>query len=279
MDVDDYSRAHLRSDGAKVERGRGRSTMRCVTSVLLFAGTTEATQIAETLVCDYHVDVLSSLAGVTTEPVKRFGRVRSGSFGGTEGLIRHLRTQPVDAIVDATHPFAAVMPFHVAAAAKTTSIPHCRIVRPAWVPTSEDDWIDVDDLAGAAEALRAHGACRVLLSIGRQGVAHFADLDDWFLIRAIERPDEAPRHHQLILSRGPFDLDAERELLRRHHIDVMVTKNAGGDSTSAKLLAARELGVRVVMVARPSQPDVTTVSKVAQAVSWLDEVVGLSAAS
>ena len=250
-----------------------------VTSILLFAGTTEATQIAETLVRDHHVDVLSSLAGVTTDPVQRFGRIRSGSFGGTEGLIRHLRTQPVDAIVDATHPFAAVMPFHVAAAAKATSIPHCRVVRPAWVPTSEDHWTEVVDLVGAAEALRAHGARRVMLSIGRQGVAHFADLDDWFLIRAIEGPDEVPRHHQLIMSRGPFALESERELLRTHRIDVIVTKNSGGDSTSAKLICARELGIHVVMVARPRQPDVTTVSKVAQAVSWLDEVVGLSAAS
>ena len=250
-----------------------------MTSILLFAGTTEATQIAETLVLDHHVDVLSSLAGVTTNPAQRFGRIRSGGFGGTEGLIRHLRSQPVDAIVDATHPFAAVMPFHIADAAKVTSIPHCRVVRPAWVPTSVDHWTSVVDLAGAAEVLRAHGGRRVLLSIGRQGVGQFTDLDDWFLIRAIDRPDELPRHHQLILSRGPFTLDAERELLRTYCIDVIVTKNAGGDSTSAKLLAARELGVHVVMVARPRQPDVTTVSNVAQAVSWLDEVVGLSAAS
>ena len=253
--------------------------MKCVTSVLLFAGTSEATQIAETLVREYHVDVLSSLAGVTTEPVHRFGRVRSGGFGGTEGLIRHLRTQPVDAIVDATHPFAAVMPFHVAAAARATSIPHCRVVRPAWEPTPEDHWIEVADLALAAGALRDRGARRVMLSIGRQGVGHFVDLDAWFLIRAIERPDAAPRYHQLILSRGPFDLASERDLLTTHRIDALVTKNAGGGSTSAKLVAARELGVRVVMVARPSQPDVTTVAQVAQAVSWLDEVVGLGAPS
>lgn len=274
MGADDYSREDLSRTHAEVEKSRDRPTIKGVTSVLLFAGTTEATQIAETLVREYHVDVLSSLAGVTTNPVQRFGRVRSGGFGGTEGLIRHLRTQPVDAIIDATHPFAAVMPFHVAAAAQATSIPLCRVARLPWMPTFEDNWIDVEHLAGAAEALRSLSARRVMLSVGRQGVTHFVDQDAWFLIRAIERPDVSPRHHQLILGRGPFDVDAERELLRTHHIDVMVTKNSGGRSTSAKLNAARELGVRVVMVARPEQPDVITVSNVAQAVSWLDQVVG-----
>ena len=256
-----------------------RSTMKSVTSVLLLAGTTEATKIANVLVRDYHVDVLSSLAGVTLDPAPRAGRVRSGGFGGVEGLANHLRTDPVDAILDATHPFAAVMPFHVAAAAAKTATPACRVLRPAWTETPEDQWTVVPDLAGALGALANFGSRRVMLSVGRQGTGAFVELDAWFLIRAIEMPDILPARHRLVLSRGPFDLEAERVLLSSQRIDALVTKNAGGASTSAKLVAARELGIPVVMIARPAQPEVTTVSNLDQALEWLDGVVGLGSPS
>ena len=250
-------------------------TIRSVTSVLLLAGTTEATQLADLLVEVHHVDVLNSLAGVTTAPVRRAGRTRVGGFGGAEGLADHLRTQPIDAIIDATHPFAAAMPFHVAAAAEATSTPSCRLLRPPWTPTTEDCWIEVPDLPSAAAALGSLGAGRVMLTVGRQSTWAFADLDAWFLVRAIEAPEVVPQRHRLHLARGPFDVRSERALLREHRIEAVVTKNAGGSSTEAKLTAARELGIPVVMVARPVQPEVTVVPGVDQAVAWLDGTVGL----
>lgn len=244
-----------------------------MTSVLLLAGTTEATQLADRLVRERGVDVMSSLAGVTTSPAHRAGRVRTGGFGGAEGLIEYLVTQDFDAVIDACHPFAAVMPFNVAAAAVTTGIPLCRVLRSAWTPTPGDQWIEVADLRTAAAALESIEAERVLLTVGRQSTWAFVDSDAWFLVRAIEAPDAVPRHHQLHLARGPFSLEDELALLDEHKIDAIVTKNAGGASTEAKLLAARQLGIPVVMVARPEQPEVTTVPDVDQALAWLDEVV------
>lgn len=249
--------------------------MRDVTSVLLLAGTTEATWLADVLVRVHGADVLSSLAGVTTTPARRAGRTRTGGFGGAAGLAEHLRENPVDALIDATHPFAAVMPSHAAAAAKATATPSCRLLRPPWVPGSTDRWIDVADLPAAAAALGALGARRVLLTIGRQGTWAFADHDAWFLVRAIEAPEVTPADHQLLLERGPFELSSERALLLEHRIDAIVTKNAGGAATRAKLLAARQLGVPVVMVARPAPPEVTIVPGVDHAVAWLDGTVGL----
>jgi precorrin-6A/cobalt-precorrin-6A reductase len=243
-----------------------------VKTVLLLAGTTEATQLAETLVAD-GVDVLSSLAGVTAKPARRAGRTRSGGFGGVEGLIRHLREHPVDAVVDATHPFAAVMPFNAAAACAATGTPSCRVIRPAWEPVDGDRWIDAADLPAAAEALAGLGARRVLLTVGRQSTWAFADLDAWFLIRAIEPPDVVPVDHELLLTRGPFDVASEAALLHEHAIDAVVTKNAGGKATAAKLHAARLAGVPVVMVQRPPQPEVTIVDGVEQAVAWLAQAV------
>jgi precorrin-6A/cobalt-precorrin-6A reductase len=244
-----------------------------MTSVLLLAGTTEATRLAERLVAD-GVDVLSSLAGVTARPARRAGRVRSGGFGGVDGLIRHLREHPVDAVIDATHPFASVMPFNVAKACEATGSPSCRLLRPPWTPSPGDRWVEVADLPAAAEALRSSGARRVLLTVGRQSTWAFVDLDAWFLIRAIERPDVAPADHRLLLDRGPFDVVSELALLREHGIDAIVSKNAGGEATSAKLDAAREAAIPVVMVRRPPQPDQPVVGDVESAVAWLAQVTG-----
>lgn len=248
--------------------------MRDVTSVLLLAGTTEATRLAEVLVQVHSVDVLSSLAGVTATPARRAGRTRTGGFGGAEGLADHLRDHPVDALIDATHPFAAVMPSHAAAAAAATATPSCRLLRPPWVSTPADRWVDVPDLPAAAAALSSLGARRVLLTVGRQSTWAFADHDAWFLVRAVEAPEVAPADHQLLLERGPFEVTSERRLLLDHRIDAVVTKNAGGTATMAKLVAARELEIPVVMVARPAPPDVTIVSGVDHAVAWLDRAVG-----
>jgi precorrin-6A/cobalt-precorrin-6A reductase len=246
-----------------------------VKRVLLLAGTTEATRLAEVLVGAHGVDVLSSLAGVTTAPERRAGRVRAGGFGGAEGLADHLKRQPCDALIDATHPFAASMPFHAAAAARATGTPSCRVLRPPWVPTAADRWIEVGDLPAAAAALDALGADRVMLTVGRQSTWAFTDHGAWFLIRAIEAPEARPEHHRLHLARGPFDIESERALMREHRIDAVVTKNAGGSATEAKLVAARELGIPVVMIARPAQPAVTVVPGVDQAVEWLAGAVGL----
>jgi precorrin-6A/cobalt-precorrin-6A reductase len=239
-----------------------------VTHVLLLAGTTEATRLAEMLVGG-GVDVLSSLAGVTASPVRRAGRVRTGGFGGVDGLIRHLRVHPVDAVIDATHPFASVMPCNVAAACAATGTPSCRVLRPAWTPQPGDRWVEVPDLPAAARTLAELDARRVLLTVGRQSTWAFVDVDAWFLIRAIEPPDATPVDHQLVLERGPFDVESELALLGEHRIDVVVTKNAGGRATAAKRAAARQLGLPVVMVARPPQPDVTVVTGIDQAVDWL----------
>lgn len=246
-----------------------------MTSVLVLAGTTEATLLADRLVEVYGVDVLSSLAGATARPIHRAGRIRRGGFGGTDGLAGYLQRHPFDAVVDATHPFAAVMPFHVAAATAASATPSCRLLRPPWTPTTEDHWIEVPDLPAAAAALGPLGARRIMLTVGRQSTWAFVHLDAWFLIRAIEPPEQVPAHHVVLLSRGPFDLDSERALLRQHRIDAVVAKNSGGASTEAKLVAARGLGIPVVMVSRPVQPEATMVPGVDQAVAWLEGMVGL----
>lgn len=237
----------------------------------MLGGTAEARVLAAALVADPAVTVTSSLAGRVADPHLPVGRTRVGGFGGVDGLVRWLRDERVDALIDATHPFAATMSTAAVAATNRTGVPLLRLSRPPWRAGPGDRWHPVDSLAEAARVLPALGS-RVFLTTGRQGLGTFAHLDQlWFLVRAIDPPTPPmPPVMRLLLERGPFSEDAERELLLGHEIEVLVTKNSGGDATAAKLTAARSLGLPVVMVRRPPDLDgVTVIHTVSEALEWL----------
>lgn len=235
--------------------------------VLLLGGTSEARAIAARL--HPGVGVISSLAGRVPDPALPVGEVRIGGFGGVEGMRRWLADSHVDAVVDATHPYAATITANAAEVCADTGMPHLVVVRPAWAPGGA---IVVGSDADAAEAVRDNGFKRVFLTTGRSGVTVFDDVDAWFLIRAVTAPDpkDLPPRHELVLSRGPYRYDEEYRLLADRRIDCLVTKNSGGDMTRPKLDAAAALGVPVVMVDRPPLPaGVTTVQTVEDAVRWV----------
>lgn len=235
--------------------------------ILLLGGTSEARALAARLHPD--VEVVSSLAGRVPDPALPVGQVRIGGFGGVEGLRRWLRDNTVDAVVDATHPYAATMTAHAAQVCAELGVPHLLLARPAWPP---GDAILVGSDTQAAKTVADNGYSRVFLTTGRSGIAAFAALGAWFLIRAVTPPEEAelPRRHEVLLSRGPYRYDDELQLLREHRIDALVTKNSGGQMTRPKLDAAAALGVAVVMVDRPPLPaGVATVATVDDAVAWV----------
>ena len=241
--------------------------------VLLLGGTGEARALAALLTADAGVDVVSSLAGRVSDVNPPLGRVRVGGFGGVDGLADWLREEGVEAVVDATHPFAATMTAHAAEAARLVGVRLLVLRRPGWVPGPGDDWHWADDLRHAAELVPKLGK-RPFLPVGRQGLDAFAGLGLPTLARCVEPPEPLPRWCELILDRGPYTVAGERELLGRHGIDVLVSKDSGGPMTGAKLTAARELSIPVVMVSRPAlPPQVQTVESVPDAVSWLRTVV------
>ncbi|MET9365761.1 cobalt-precorrin-6A reductase [Streptomyces sp. NPDC006632] len=226
--------------------------------ILILGGTGEARRLAGLLHGDEAagVRVTSSLAGRVAEPRLPPGEVRIGGFGGADGLARWLRTHAVDALIDATHPFARTISFNAAAAAAEAHVPLLALRRPGWVAGDADQWHPAGSLEEAAGLLPALGR-RVFLTTGRMGLAAFAGLDGlWFLMRSVDAPEPPyPAAMEVLLDRGPFTLEAEREVLRAHRIDVLVTKDSGGAATAPKLAAAREAGVPVVVVRRPPVPE------------------------
>jgi len=239
--------------------------------VLILGGTAEARALATALADLPGVRPISSLAGRVAAPALPAGEVRIGGFGGAAGLARWLAAERIAAVVDATHPFAATISRSAADAAATTGVPILALRRPGWTRRPGDDWRRQPSLAAAAAALAAGRTERVFLTIGRTELAPFAGLDrHWFLIRSIEAPQPPlPARHELLLARGPFTVADEIALMREHRIEVLVTKDSGGPLTEAKLAAARELKVPVLLVERPPAPDVPAVTTVEQARDWV----------
>lgn len=236
--------------------------------LLILGGTREAGLLCQALAGRPEAAPVLSLAGVTREPLAQPVPVRSGGFGGSAGLAAWLQAERVEAVVDATHPFAARMSANAAAACAGLGLPLLRLLRPAWTPEPGDAWMEVGDLAAAVRAIGPEPR-RVFVSSGRMGIEAFTAAPQHdYLIRAIDPPAERPDlpRQQWILARGPFTLAAERALLQEHEIQVLVSKNSGG--ARQKLDAARLEGVRLVMVARPALPEVPTVAEVGAAAAW-----------
>ncbi len=246
--------------------------------VLILGGAADARALMRALQAqpDLPLKVTLSLAGRTRNPPPpQAGPVavnqRIGGFGGGAGLAAFIRDQRVACIVNATHPFAARMASNAVEAAALTGTPLLRLVRPAWAAGPGDDWRHVANVDAAVVALGA-APRRVFLTIGRQNLAAFmAAPQHAYLARTIEAAGADVRlpHVAWLRARGPFSLDDEKRLLIEHRIDLLVTKNSGGDDAAAKLAAARLLGVPVVMIDRPPSPGGLTTQSAAEAVAWL----------
>jgi precorrin-6A/cobalt-precorrin-6A reductase len=235
--------------------------------ILILGGTAEARELATRLdACG--VRAVTSLAGRVQRPRLPAGEVRIGGFGGSEALAAWLREHAASKVIDATHPFAERISASAAAACAAADVPLLRLERPGWSERPGDRWIWVEDLGIAAAAIPTLGQ-RAFLTTGRQGLGVFAQTDAWCLIRCVDPPDPPlPRAHEVILGRGPYTLDGEAELLDRHRIEVVVTKDSGGTHTAAKLDAARARGLPVIVVRRPPRPDGETVTTVDAALAW-----------
>lgn len=239
--------------------------------LLILGGTREASDLATQAANLPNLEIISSLAGRTQNPISPSGTVRIGGFGGAVGLIEYLQTQQINLLIDATHPFAAQISWNAAIAADRVAIPRLSIVRPAW--RSEPHWIEVESNEAAA-AILPNLAQRIFLTIGRQELSAFAHLTNlWFLMRMIDPPsaETSIPPGEVLLARAPFSVEQERSWMQHYQIQAIVSKNSGGDATVSKLIAARELKLPMVMVQRPVMPAGDSVSDVKAALLWMTQ--------
>ena len=248
--------------------------------VLILGGTTEARGLAERLARRADLEVVLSLAGRTVSPAPLPVPVRRGGFGGIAGLAHYLIERRIDAMVDATHPYAKIMSANAADAANTSGVAFVALRRPPWPLVSGDRW---DEAAGVGEAVRKLGErqCRVFVALGRSELAPFVTAPQHlYLIRSVDPVDPPlPLPHAVYLTaRGPFSEVDERKLLLDHAIDVIVAKNSGGAASYGKIAAARALGIPVIMLRRPPAPAAAAVETVDDAIAWLDHALTSAAA-
>jgi precorrin-6A/cobalt-precorrin-6A reductase len=241
--------------------------------VLILGGTTEASALARLLAGDTRFDATLSFAGRTAAPRAQPIKTRIGGFGGAKGLVAYLAEHKVEAVIDATHPYADRISANSVAACSNCNVPLASIVRPAWQAEAGDKWQRVGSTEAAAAAL-GPSPRRVFLSIGRQDLEAFAQAPQHhYLARTVDRPGGTlPPDLQIVQARGPFDRAAELALLRDEKIDVIVSKNSGGTATYAKIETARELGLPVIMIERPDKPAAHVVASPEAALEWLTHV-------
>ncbi|TXI04245.1 MAG: cobalt-precorrin-6A reductase [Rhizobium sp.] len=243
--------------------------------ILILGGTTEARALATALASRTDLDIVLSLAGRTADPAPQPVPVRSGGFGGVEGLTRYLRDQAINLVIDATHPFAARISANAAQAAEQCAVSAFALRRPAWMPVEGDNWLSVHSVSQAIAALGA-APLRVFLATGRQE-AHQANAapQHHYWVRSVD-PVEPPLsvpYVSYIHGRGPFRLADELDMLQRHGIEVVVAKNSGGDATYGKIEAARRFGIKVIMVERAETAGLPVVETVDAALGHVDHVV------
>ncbi len=251
-------------------------------NLLILGGTGEAVALARAALARFGegIGVTTALAGRTRHPGPIPGLVRIGGFGGSAGLAAYLIDERIDRLIDATHPFAAGISRAARVAAERSGVPRLALLRPPWRRQPLDRWIEVDSIEAAALLVERVGRC-AWLTVGAGSTAAFARVNGVrFIVRLIEPPREALplRCHQIVLGRGPFSLAEERHLLTHHAIDVLVCKASGGAATEAKLIAARELGLPVLMVRRPLREPGPAVETVEAALDWLAGLDGLAQA-
>jgi precorrin-6A/cobalt-precorrin-6A reductase len=242
--------------------------------VLILGGTAEAMALAETLVDWPGLRVITSLAGRTRVPARPPGEVRIGGFSGADGLAQYLGETGVDAVVDATHPFATRISANARTACRRAVVPLLTIARPGWTREPGDIWIMVADEVDAAAAL-PEGA-RALLALGSQRLAAFASRRDVaFFVRMVDPPAETLplASCTVIVGRPSRSVAAEQALLADNRIDHLVCRNSGGEASYAKIAAARAFRLPVIMIDRPKAHGGTAVSTIAAAREWLVDML------
>jgi precorrin-6A/cobalt-precorrin-6A reductase len=248
--------------------------------ILILGGTAEARQLAGRLAGRADLEVTLSLAGRTATPAAQPVPIRIGGFGGADGLAKYLAGEGIDALIDATHPYANVISANAVEAARRSGVPSIALRRPQWIAVPGDRWIEVSDVR---EAVRAIGQTprRVFVALCRNELKPFRDAPQhYYLIRSVD-PVDPPLplpHVGYVTGRGPFGEADDHALMIEHRIDVVVAKNSGGTATYGKIAAARALGIDVIMLRRPAAPDGTAVETIEDAIAWLDHALTSAAA-
>ncbi len=226
--------------------------------LLLFGGTTEAREIAESglpMICcvatEYGAEVLHEAPGLD---------VRTGRMNAEE-MAALIKGEGITVVADATHPYAAAVTAEIKKACAAAGVDYMRIVR-ARTPLPEGT-VTVES---CAEAARLLDECdeRALIATGSKELDVFTNVHGYrerLFPRVLPSKDVIERcaalgfgPGQIIAMRGPFSAAMNAELLRMTGASVLVTKDGGAaGGMPEKIEAARAAGARLIVVGRAEE--------------------------
>ena len=220
--------------------------------LLLLGGTADARCIADTL-HSKGLDIIYGIAGLVRSPTVLYP-VISGGFRQLGGFKHYLKATKIDLILDATHPYAAMISHKAVLAAKQTGIPCWRYHRSAWQQDEKKTWNSFSDWDDLAQRLR--GYIKPFFTIGQLAQHLIQRLEEnkkqQIVVRtAVASKYPLPENTKWIQGIGPFILNDEIRLMTDHKIDALVSKNSGGKATAAKIKAAKQLSIPVFILDRP----------------------------
>ena len=241
-------------------------------TLLILGGTAEARQIAKTAITQHGsaLRVITSWAGRTARVPDIPGETRIGGFGGAAGLVEYLNAETIDMVLDATHPFASQISSNAHDACSIANISCLQLVRPKWELPSSKKCIEVESVTAAAESIR-HRTKRAFLTTGRQTLSTFSGADNvWFLVRLLKKPTEPLPLKQFHVTTGypPFSKQTEKALMVEHQIDTLISKSSGGPMP-AKITAALELDLTIVLASAPPPPPGKHATNLNECLKWI----------
>jgi len=235
--------------------------------LLLLGGTADGRKLAAQLHAS-HIPLIYSVAGLVRVPDVGC-EIISGGFSQFGGLQQYIHEQNITAILDVTHPYAQQMSSTAAQVANDCNIPYWRFHRPQWQQGPDDNWQTFTSWPQLLTLLQAQASLELDLASQLSPFFTVGQLEPQLLrliadsslvslpqlVRTAVKPKATLLPSmQWLKAIGPFAVDDEITLFEHYGINALITKNSGGDSTIAKLTAARILGIPVFMQTRPSLP-------------------------
>ncbi len=232
-------------------------------SVIIFAGTVEGRELSEYL-SGRGVRVTACVAteyGETLLPQSEYVRVHTGRMDQKQ-MAEFIRKEAADLVVDATHPYAAVVSRNVSLACRDTEAEYLRLIRKSDTAGTEHA-VRVSSVEEAAAYL-AGTRGNILATTGSKELAKYTVIPDYekrVFARVLSTGEVAVaceklgfRGKNLICMQGPFSEELNTAMLRQFDCRYLVTKETGkAGGFEEKIRAASRAGARVVLVGRPPE--------------------------
>ena len=242
-----------------------------IKKILIIGGTQEGNKLANYFK-EHNLEYIISYAGVVEEVYKKKFKKRVGGFGGKIGIFNFIKQNKITHVIDASHPFSQKISLNTYNVCKSYNIPIITYTRKPWFERKNDNWIKVGDFNESADYLKGE-AKNVFLAIGKKNLQVFKKYPQHcYLLRVINNQDinNLFPNQKCIAYNSKLNVEEEIKILKKYKIEVIVSKNSGGNLAYNKIIAARKLKIPVVIISRPKSLRSKKIYTLESLLEWLN---------